>query len=110
MEEIPKYLCMNCIHYMNCKVNAGIMCDFVKESTVTYIERKHKNHILVSECDRFVERDTITGEILPLPPEPKRVCNICGKEFDPTKYNRLVCSDPKCKYQSRQFRKSRQRR
>lgn len=107
---MSKYLCMDCVHYMKCAVNSGIMCDFVKKAKVTYLEERHKNHLLVSECDRFVKRETITGEILPLPPDAKRICSICGNEFNPTKYNRLVCSNPKCKEQSRKFRKSRPRK
>lgn len=105
---MSKYLCMDCIHYMKCAVNAGVMCDFVKKAKVTYIERLRKNHILVSECDRFVKRESITGEILPLTDDTTRECRICGQVFFVTKEDKHICSNPQCKEQSRKFRKSRQ--
>jgi hypothetical protein len=105
-----EYLCMNCENYMKCPVNAGVMCDFVKKAKITYIERLHKNHILVKECNKFRLRESITGEILPLIETSTRFCSMCGKEFIVTKSDRYVCSNPKCKEQSRKFRKSRQRK
>lgn len=107
---MSKYLCMDCVHYMKCAVNSGIMCDFVKQAKVTYLEERHKNHLLVSECDRFVKRESITGEILPLIEETTRFCSMCGNEFVVTKNDRYVCSNPQCKEHSRKFRKSRQRK
>lgn len=86
MEEIPKYLCMDCLHYRECNVNNGIMCDFVKESKVTYIERTHTKHILVSKCDRFVERDSI----LDIPKELMEVITKKEGEIVNSKLNKIA--------------------
>lgn len=106
---IDKYLCMNCVYYMKCEVNAGIMRDFVKDASITYLEERDKNHILVFECEKFKQRDIEYGPELPLPDDDEAVCRVCGKTFVRTYEDRTICSDPRCKTQSRLFRKSRKR-
>ena len=109
METDKKYLCMDCEHYMKCPVNAGILCEFVKDYELTYIERKRKNHILVFDCDKYVDNERNHYPELPLPRIKARNCRVCGKPFDITKHNKSVCGDPKCKYVSATYRPSRPR-
>ena len=96
---------------MKCAVNTGIMCDFVKDAKVTYLEDHDRNHILVYQCEKFKRRDVERGPELPLPVDVQvtRECAVCGRLFIVTNENRTVCSNPKCKEQSRNFRKSRKR-
>lgn len=108
METDKRYLCMDCENYMKCPVNAGILCDFVKDYELTYIERKRKNHILVFDCDRFEDNERDHYPELPLPIIKKRECRVCGKEFEISKHNKTVCGDPKCKEISIKFRKRRE--
>ena len=79
----------------------------LKKAQVTQIDRLRKNHIRVIECDKFIKRDTINGEILPLPRELIRKCLICDNEFEVTDHDRFVCSNPECKKQSRKLKKDR---
>lgn len=102
-----EYLCMDCVNYMKCPVNSGELCDFVKKADITPIERLRKNHIRVMECDKFIKRETITGEILPLPNGMIRQCIICGSDFEANFYDRFVCSNPECKTQSHILKKDR---
>ena len=107
---MSEYLCMDCKYHMKCPVNAGIMCDFVTTSTITYIERLHRYHILVNKCEKFEQREMTKGEILPLPLEYyemqiTRPCNICGTEFVVTKHDKTICSNPKCKKISLRYRR-----
>ena len=101
------YKCLECEYYLKCPVNAGIMCDFVKDCKVTYLEDHKRNHILVYDCEKFKHRDVERGPELPLPDEYKviRKCVICGREFEVTSDNKTVCSDPLCKLKSRKSRK-----
>lgn len=100
------YKCMDCMYYMKCPVNAGIMCDFVKDANVTYLEDHKRNHILVLSCERFKQRDIERGPMLQVPLEPEeRVCRVCGKTFIKTSRDRTICSDPRCKEQSLKVRK-----
>lgn len=101
------YKCIECEFYMKCPVNAGIMCEFVKDCKVTYLEDHKRNHILVYECDKFKHRDVERGPELPLPDDVKvtRECVICKRQFVVTITNKTVCSDPQCKLISRKRRK-----
>lgn len=99
------YKCMNCIYYLKCEVNAGIMRDFVKNARVTYLEERDKNHILVFECEKFKQRDIERGPELPLPDEDEVTCRICGETFTKTYRDRTICSNPHCKEISLKTRK-----
>ena len=99
------YKCMDCIYYMKCPVNAGIMCDFVKDYQITYLEDHNRQHILVFDCEKFKQRDIERGPELPLPDDDEAVCRICGKTFTRTYKDRTICSNPRCKEQSLKTRK-----
>lgn len=102
------YKCMDCIHYLKCPVNAGILCDFVTDYHITYLEDHKRNHILVLHCEKFKQRDIERGPMLQLPlDEEERVCRICGKTFIKTNHDRTICSDPRCKEQSLNVREKR---
>lgn len=104
------YKCMDCVYYMRCQVNAGILTDFVKDYQITYLEDHKRNHILVLDCEKFKQRDIERGPELPLPNDlVEHVCRICCKTFVKTNEDRTICSNPRCKEQSRNFRKSRKR-
>lgn len=105
------YKCIECKYYMKCPVNAGIMCDFVKDCKVTYLEDHKRDHILVYNCEKFKRRDVERGPELPLPEDVQviRECAVCGREFVVTKENKTVCADPQCKIISKTKRKSRKR-
>ena len=105
------YKCLECEFYMKCPVNAGKMCDFVKDAKVTYLEDHDRNHILVYQCEKFKQRDVERGPELPLPVDVQvtRECAVCGRLFIVTNENRTVSSDTKCKEMSRKYRKSRKR-
>ena len=107
MDADKKYLCMDCEHYMKCPVNAGVLCDFVKDYEITYIERKHKDHILVFDCDKFEDNEHDHCPELPLPVIKTRNCRICGKPFELSKHNKIVCGDPACKLIRDKVRKKR---
>lgn len=99
------YKCMDCIYYMKCPVNAGIITDFVKDYRVTYLEDHKRQHVLVFDCEKFRQRDIERGPELPLPDEDVATCRICGKTFNRTYKDRTICSNPRCKEQSLKTRK-----
>lgn len=107
---MSKYICVDCVHYMKCPVNAGLKMNYVTDCKITYLEERKKNHILVFECNNFKQRDVEKGSILHLPREQTRSCRVCGREFVISRNNRYICSNPKCKEISNKFRKSRQRK
>lgn len=102
------YKCMDCIYYMKCQVNMGILADFVKDYEITYLEDHKRDHILVRHCEKFKQRDIERGPMLQLPlDEEERVCRVCGNTFIKTTHDRNICSNPRCKEQSLRFRKRR---
>lgn len=47
---------MDCVNYLKCPVNSGILCDFVKEYEENWLEGHKRKHIYVTQCEKYRSR------------------------------------------------------